>query len=100
LTPPQLQGSALTTIITLILLRGWSLFRGPIPQVCWPVSALLTGTWAGGFGTLVEALRDNITVPCTTVYWGNDQGIMVCTLYKTLFVGAGVGLYVSPPPPS
>ena len=92
LTTSQLQGSALATIITTVLFRGWSIFRGPIPNICSPVSGFLMGTWAGGFATLVEAMRENLTWPCTIAYWGNSQGVLVCSLYKTLFVGAGVGL--------
>jgi hypothetical protein len=87
-----LQGSALATIISVILLRGWSHFRGPIPRICSPINGILTSTWITGFINLVQAMDDTITRPCTTAYWGNGQGILVCSLYKILFVGAIVGM--------
>ncbi|SPN99252.1 uncharacterized protein DNG_02289 [Cephalotrichum gorgonifer] len=90
-----LQGSALATLIATAATLLWGRFRGPVPLVSVLVSCTLSILWAAGFGLLVDAMKDDVMTPCTVAYWGDGHGILICSLYKTLFVAAGVGVISS-----
>jgi len=92
LIPRKLQASAILTLITILVLSLWSCFRGPIPLASSIVHGVLFIAWGVGFGLLANAMSSTLTRPCTSVYWGNSQGIQICTLYKALFAGAAVGV--------
>jgi hypothetical protein len=88
----QLQGAAITTLLTIVLLSLWKWFRGPSPILSCCLQAFFFVVWTIGFGLLANAMQGTITRPCTTAYWGNDEGVRVCDLYKILFGGAAVGV--------
>jgi hypothetical protein len=70
----------------------WIRFRYWIPKVSAIVNGILTAAWGAGFGLLVNAMHETILVPCTKAQWGNDRGILVCTLYKALLAAGGFGV--------
>jgi hypothetical protein len=80
------------TILTGILIAIWNWWKGTSPIVSACVSGFLFALWSVGFGLLANAMNTTITRPCTIEYWGTDEGVNVCTLYKVLFAGAGAGV--------
>lgn len=88
----KLQASALLTLIAILGLSIWGCLRGPIPFIGSIIHGVLFVSWGIGFGLLAHAMSTTITRPCTTVYWGNSQGLQICTLYKALFAGAAMGV--------
>jgi len=56
------------------------------------VNAALSIFWSTGFGLLTWAMSGLLLHKCNASNWGNDAGIMVCRLYKTLFTFALLGL--------
>lgn len=90
----QLQGAALTTLITTALLGIWTwcVRRGQASPVASGASSLFNFLlWAAAFGLVADAMKYTLTRPCTVAYWADGQGVMICSLHKTLFTGAAVG---------
>ncbi|KAF4337935.1 hypothetical protein FBEOM_8190 [Fusarium beomiforme] len=70
----------------------WIVLRSPVPKTSAVVNAVLAALWAAGYGLLINAMEPTILIPCTMRRWGNDRGILVCGLYKTLLAAGGTGL--------
>lgn len=48
--------------------------------------------WIAAFSLLAWRMKSITFRGCTTELWGNDQGILVCQLYKVLFSAAIVAM--------
>lgn len=70
----------------------WIVLRSPVPKTSAFVNAVLAALWATAYGLLINAIEPTILIPCTKRRWGNDRGILVCGLYKTLLAAGGTGL--------
>ncbi|EGU84445.1 hypothetical protein FOXB_05038 [Fusarium oxysporum f. sp. conglutinans Fo5176] len=90
-----LQGSALATLVSITAMGIWIVLRSPVPKTSAFVNAVLAALWATGYGLLINAIEPTILIPCTKRRWGNDRGILVCGLYKTLLAVGGTGLLSS-----
>ncbi|KAK2135908.1 hypothetical protein NOF04DRAFT_1000050 [Fusarium oxysporum II5] len=87
-----LQGSALATLISNTAMGIWIVLRSPVPKTSAVVNTVLVALWTIGYGLLINAIEPTILIPCTKRRWGNDRGILVCGLYKTLLAAGGTGL--------
>ncbi|VUC25713.1 unnamed protein product [Clonostachys rosea] len=94
-TEKKLQGSAILTLVTNLVMGLWIFFRSWIPKVSATVNGILAATWAAGYGLLIDAMKSTITTPCSVAYWGDNRGILVCSLYKALLAAGAVGLTIS-----
>jgi hypothetical protein len=87
-----LQGSAMLTLVTNLVMGLWIFFRSWIPKISATVNGILAATWAAGYGLLIDAMKSTIATPCSVAYWGDNRGILICSLYKTLLAAGAVGL--------
>ncbi|KAM5342200.1 hypothetical protein ACJ41O_015231 [Fusarium nematophilum] len=87
-----LQGSAMATLVSNLVMGLWIVFRSPVPKTSAVVNTVLAALWAAGYGLLIDAIEPTIMMPCTARRWGNGRGILVCSLYKTLLAAGGTGL--------
>jgi hypothetical protein len=91
----QLTGVALFTLLTQTVTIVFYFCHALNPLFNLLVNAALSIFWATGFGLLAWAMSGGTLMhKCNIKNWGNDAGIMVCRLYKTLFTFALIGLYV------
>ncbi|KAJ4125633.1 hypothetical protein NW765_001407 [Fusarium oxysporum] len=90
-----LQGSALATLVSITAMGIWIVLRSPVPKTSAFVNAVLAALWVTGYGLLINAIEPTILIPCTKRRWGNNRGILVCGLYKTLLAAGGTGLLSS-----
>lgn len=57
--------------------------------------SILSVVWIVGLGFLADAMRWTLLRQCNTTLWGNDQGVLLCALYKLLFSASFVATSVS-----
>ncbi|KAI9681562.1 MAG: hypothetical protein M1829_000759 [Trizodia sp. TS-e1964] len=56
------------------------------------LNGILTAIWIASFSLLTWATSSTLSHKCNSDNWGNEDGIMICRMYKALFAFAAVGL--------